>query len=151
METNVGDFGYDILVLALGSTTNFFGNRQMARGGHAAQEHQPGTRYPQRFPAGIRARWCCRRNRVEALPVNFVIVGAGPTGVELAGALAEIRRTVLRNEYREMHSELMRIVLIDSNDRVLKNFSEKSSSNAGKYLEGAGCGTIAEQARGERR
>lgn len=70
--------------------------------------------------------------------LNFVIVGAGPTGVELAGALAEIRRTVLRNEYREMHSELMRIVLIDSNDRVLKNFSEKSSSNAGKYLKELG-------------
>lgn len=66
--------------------------------------------------------------------LNFVIVGAGPTGVELAGALAEIKRSVLRQEYREMESELMRIVLIDSNERVLKNFSEKASANAQRYL-----------------
>jgi len=70
--------------------------------------------------------------------LNFVIVGAGPTGVELAGALAEIRRTVLRHEYREMDSGLMSIVLIDSNDRVLKNFSERSSANALKYLRELG-------------
>jgi NADH dehydrogenase len=70
--------------------------------------------------------------------LNFVIVGAGPTGVELAGSLAEIKRTVVKREYREMDSNMMRIVLVDSNDRVLKNFSEKASANAQHYLEDLG-------------
>jgi NADH:ubiquinone reductase (H+-translocating) len=138
IETNVGAFEYDILVLALGSTTNFFGNRQMAE--HAMQLKSISqaldirSDFLQEFERAMVAHDEDERKRC----LNFVIVGAGPTGVELAGALAEIRRTVLRHEYREMDSGLMSIVLIDSNDRLLKNFSERSSANALKYLRELG-------------
>jgi NADH dehydrogenase len=138
VHTGIGDVGYDLLVIALGSTTNFFGNRSMEH--HAMQLKSIDqaldirSDFLQEFEAAIAmsdesaARRC----------LNFVIVGAGPTGVELAGALAEIKRNVLREEYREMDSDMMRIMLIDSNDRVLQSFSERSSANALKYLQELG-------------
>ncbi|HQW06669.1 MAG: NAD(P)/FAD-dependent oxidoreductase [Flavobacteriales bacterium] len=138
VETNIGDLSYDYLILALGSTTNFFGNRQMERTAmqlkSISQALDIRSDVLQDLEAAISAS--TRDERLRAL--NFVIVGAGPTGVELAGALAEIRRTVVAREYREMESDMMQIVLIDSNDRVLKNFSEKSSTNAQHYLEDLG-------------
>lgn len=132
--TTIGEFSYDILVMALGSTTNFFGNRSMEH--HAMQLKSINqaldirSDFLQEFEAAIALN---DENDMRRC-LNFVIVGAGPTGVELAGALAEIRRNVLRQEYREMDSDLMRIMLIDSNERVLQNFSERSSANALKYL-----------------
>lgn len=138
VETNVGDFEYDILVLALGSTTNFFGNRQMAEVAMQLKSISQALDIRSDFLQEFERALVLRDEAELKRCLNFVIVGAGPTGVELAGALAEIRRTVLRNEYREMHSELMRIVLIDSNDRVLKSFSEKASRNAEKYLKQLG-------------
>jgi NADH dehydrogenase len=120
--------------MALGSTTNFFGNAAMEQ--HAMQLKSISqaldirSDFLQQFEAAI----ALNDESAVRRCLNFVIVGAGPTGVELAGALAEIKRSVLRQEYREMESELMRIVLIDSNDRVLKNFSEKTSANAQRYL-----------------
>ena len=134
VETSIGDFRYDHLVMALGSTTNFFGNAAMEQ--HAMQLKSISqaldirSDFLQQFEAAI----ALNDESAVRRCLNFVIVGAGPTGVELAGALAEIKRSVLRQEYREMESELMRIVLIDSNDRVLKNFSEKTSANAQRYL-----------------
>jgi NADH dehydrogenase len=138
LHTNIGAFSYDILVMALGSTTNFFGNRSMEH--HAMQLKSINqaldirSDFLQEFEAAIALN---DENDMRRC-LNFVIVGAGPTGVELAGALAEIRRNVLRQEYRELDSDLMRIMLIDSNDRVLKNFSEVSSANALKYLQELG-------------
>jgi NADH dehydrogenase len=134
VETTIGEFHYDHLVMALGSTTNFFGNVSMEH--HAMQLKSISqaldirSDFLQEFEAAI----ALNEESAVRRCLNFVIVGAGPTGVELAGALAEIKRSVLRQEYREMESELMRIVLIDSNDRVLKNFSEKASANAQRYL-----------------
>ena len=135
VETNVGDFAYDILVLALGSTTNFFGNRQMAEVAMQLKSISQALDIRSDFLQEFERALVLKEESDLKRCLNFVIVGAGPTGVELAGALAEIRRTVLRNEYREMASELMRIVLIDSNERVLKSFSEKSSANAERYLK----------------
>ncbi len=138
IETSVGDFRYDLLILALGSTTNFFGNRAMAE--HAMQLKSISQALDIRsdFLQEFERAMVLLEEEERRRCLNFVIVGAGPTGVELAGALAEIRRTVLRHEYRELDSSLMRIVLIDSNDRVLKSFSPASSARALRYLEELG-------------
>ncbi len=136
--TNIGEFSYDILILALGSTTNFFGNRAMEQFAmqlkSISQALDIRSDVLQDFEAAMSAHEEEERRRC----LNFVIVGAGPTGVELAGALAEIRRTVVHREYREIQSNMMRIVLVDSNERVLKNFSEKASAHAQHYLEDLG-------------
>ncbi len=138
VHSSIGDIRYDMLVVALGSTTNFFGNRSMEH--HAMQLKSINqaldirSDFLQEFEAAIAMNDESAARRC----LNFVIVGAGPTGVELAGALAEIKRNVLRQEYREMDSDMMRIMLIDSNDRVLRSFSERSSANALKYLRELG-------------
>ncbi|MBL7962396.1 MAG: NAD(P)/FAD-dependent oxidoreductase [Flavobacteriales bacterium] len=135
VETNVGDFDYDVLILAQGSTTNFFGNQQLAEVAMQLKSISQALDIRSDFLQEFERAMVLRDEHDLRRCLNFVIVGAGPTGVELAGALAEIRRTVLKREYREMNSELMRIVLIDSNDRVLKSFSETASANALKYLD----------------
>lgn len=136
--TSVGDYTYDILILALGSTTNFFGNRQMADVAMQLKSISQALDIRSDFLQEFERAMVIHDEEERQRCLNFVIVGAGPTGVELAGALAEIRRTVLRHEYRELVSSLMRIVLIDGNDRVLRNFNERSSANALKYLQDLG-------------
>lgn len=138
LETNVGTFPYDILVLALGSTTNFFGNHQMAEVAMQLKSISQALDIRSDFLQEFERAMVLHEEQELRRCLNFVIVGAGPTGVELAGALAEIRRTVLKREYREMDAALMRIVLIDSNDRVLKSFTERSSANALRYLQELG-------------
>lgn len=138
IETSVGDFHYDILILATGSVTNFFGNRQMAEVAMQLKSISQALDIRSDFLQEFELAMVLHDEEERQRCLNFVIVGAGPTGVELAGALAEIRRTVLKREYRELESTLMRIVLIDSNDRVLKNFSERSSANALRYLQELG-------------
>jgi len=138
VRTNIGEFSYDILVLALGSTTNFFGNGAMETEAMQLKNISQALDIRSDLLQDLEAAISKQNEEDRKRCLNFVIVGAGPTGVELAGSLAEIKRTVVQREYREMESEMMRIVLIDSNDRVLKNFSEKASDNARKYLEELG-------------
>lgn len=136
--TDHGEFAYDILVIATGSTTNFFGNNAIEA--QAMQLKSIGQALDIRsdFLQDFEAALYAQDEKGQRRCLNFTIVGAGPTGVELAGALAEIKRTVLAREYRELESDRMQIWLVDSNERVLKNFSEKASANALKYLEGMG-------------
>lgn len=70
--------------------------------------------------------------------LNFVIVGGGPTGVELAGAMAEIRKNVIPKDYRELDAEHMTINLIEAGPRILAAMSEKSSKEAQEFLENLG-------------
>ena len=136
--TDHGEFAYDILVIATGSTTNFFGNAAIEA--EAMQLKSIGQALDIRsdFLQDFEAALYAQNETGQRRCLNFTIVGAGPTGVELAGALAEIKRTVLAREYRELESDRMQIWLVDSNERVLKNFSEKASANALKYLQDMG-------------
>lgn len=136
--TDHGEFTYDILVLATGSETNFFGMKDLER--EAMQLKSIGQALDIRsdFLQDFEAALYQQDEHAQKRQLNFTIVGGGPTGVELAGALAEIRKTILKQEYRELDSGRMRIVLIDSNERVLKNFSEKSSADAQRYLTNMG-------------
>ncbi len=136
--TDHGEFAYDILVLATGSETNFFGMKDLER--EAMQLKSIGQALDIRsdFLQDFEAALYQQDEHAQKRQLNFTIVGGGPTGVELAGALAEIRKTILKQEYRELDSERMRIVLIDSNERVLKNFSEKSSADAHRFLTNMG-------------
>ena len=152
VATNIGDFAYDILILALGSSTNFFGNRAMEL--HAMQLKSISQALDirsdilQDFEAAMAQQVEEDRRRC----LNFVIVGAGPTGVELAGSLAEIKRTVVQREYREMDSNMMRIVLVDSNDRVSEELHRKGQRQCTALFGGTGRGdTLGRPRRGRRR
>ncbi len=138
IDTDHGPVAYDILILATGSTTNFFGNTAIEHEAMQLKNISQALDIRSDFLQDFEAALYLQDEASQRRQLHFVIVGGGPTGVELAGAMAEIRMTVLKNEYRELDSDRMRIHLIDSGDRLLKNFSERSSAKVLKYLTDMG-------------
>jgi len=138
LVTNIGNLEYDYLVMATGSTTNYYGNREIQLNSMAMKT----------IPQSLNLRSLILENFEQALLtdqyherdalMNFVIVGAGPTGVELAGALAEIKKGILPKDYPDLDTRRVQIHLIQSGDRILKEMSEKASLKAEDFLEGLG-------------
>src|SRR5690606_28453874 len=136
--TNIGSIKYDYLVLATGSTTNFYGNTEIEKNSMAMKT----------IPQSLNLRSLILENFEEALLtdsldeqdalMNFVIVGAGPTGVELAGALAEIKKGILPKDYPDLDTRRAQINLIQSSNRILNEMSEKASKKAEDFLENLG-------------
>jgi len=135
VRTNIGDLQYDSLVIATGSSTNFYGNDQLEKNAHKLRE----------ISDAIALRTQLIDNFEEALKVNnqhdldkhmnIIIAGGGPTGVELAGAIGELRKHVLPADYPELDFRQMQIYLIEGHHRLLAAMSEKSGKRARKYLE----------------
>lgn len=132
--SEIGDLHYDYLVIATGSKTNYFGNKEIERNSMSMKT----------IPQSLNIRSLILENFEQAVLttneadknalINFVLVGAGPTGVELAGALAEMKRAILQKDYPDLDISKMEINLIQSGDRVLNTMSEKSSAAAEKFL-----------------
>ncbi|HEX5586561.1 MAG TPA: NAD(P)/FAD-dependent oxidoreductase [Acidimicrobiia bacterium] len=129
---------YDICVLATGSVTNHYGNR-------AVEEHALGLKdLGEALQLRNHVLECLERATVATDPddrrhlLTFCIVGGGPTGVEYAGALAELVRLVLPLEYREIHPSEVHIVLLEGGERVLPTFSPRLSRYAARELERRG-------------
>lgn len=129
-----GEIGYDYLILATGATHSYFGKDGWAR-------HAPGLKTIE-DALEIRRRVLLAFEAAEREPdperrrqwLTFVIVGAGPTGVELAGALAEISRHALARDFRNFDPAQARIVLLEGVPRVLPTFPEELSAKACKQL-----------------
>jgi len=138
IKTSVGSLSYDYLVIATGTRTNFFGNKNIE------EKSMPMKTVPQALDIRSLVLQNIEEADITENPsekkklLNFVIAGAGPTGVELAGALAEFRKGILENDYPELDEEDMSVHLIEGLDRVLPPMSETSSRNAQKYLEKLG-------------
>ncbi len=136
--TNIGEINYDFLVVAAGSQTNFFGNKGIESMGMAMKT----------IPQSLNLRSLILENFEQALLtddlhardalMNFVIVGGGPTGVELAGALAEIKKGILPKDYPDLDTRRAQINLIQAGDRLLPAMSEVASRKAERFLEGLG-------------
>lgn len=138
VHTDIGSLKYDHLVVATGSETNFFGNKEIETNSMAMKT----------IPQSLNLRSLILENFEEALLtddfhernalMNFVIVGAGPTGVELAGALAEIKKGILPKDYPDLDIRQMQINLVQGCDRVLETMSEQASQKAEDFLEELG-------------
>ncbi|WP_298793849.1 NAD(P)/FAD-dependent oxidoreductase [uncultured Allomuricauda sp.] len=138
LTTNIGDIGFDYLVIATGSKTNFFGNKNIEEKGMAMKT----------IPQSLNLRSLILQNFEQALLtddlherdalMNFVIVGGGPTGVELAGALAEIKKGILPKDYPDLDTRRAQINLVQGSDRILPAMSEIASSKAERFLEKLG-------------
>lgn len=136
--SDIGNLKFDYLVIATGSKTNFFGNKEMERNCMAMKT----------IPQSLNIRSLILENFEQALLtndieerhglMNFVLVGGGPTGVELAGALAEMKKAVLPKDYPDLDVRKMEINLIQSGDRILNTMSEKSSKAAEDFLTNLG-------------
>ena len=129
-----GQVQYDYLVLATGATHAYFGHDEWAALAPGLKTIDDATELRRRFllafEAAEREADAVARRRL----LTFVIVGAGPTGVELAGAMAEIARTVLREDFRHIDTSAARIVLIEAADRVLPTYPPGLSARAERQL-----------------
>lgn len=138
VKTSIGDIHYDYLVLATGSRTNFFGNKEIEQASHGLKNIPEAldlrSLILQNFEMAVLNADLDKRNAL----MNFVVVGAGPTGVETAGALAELRRHILPKDYPELDLRRMQIHLIEAGDRLLPGMSMEASQNSLKSLKDMG-------------
>lgn len=136
--TNIGNLSYDYLVIATGTKTNFFGNKTIESNSMpmktVSQALDIRSLILQNFE---KAAIADTRKKREAY-LNFVIVGGGPTGVELAGAIAELKNHILPRDYHDLDTKDMRIHLLEGADRLLPPMSEHASKKAEQFLEALG-------------
>lgn len=138
IHSSIGDLTYDYLVIATGSKTNFFGNKSI----------EENSVWMKTIPQALNIRSLILENLEQAVItdnpekrkslLNFVLAGAGPTGVELSGAIAELRNNVVPKDYPDINPDEMQIHLLEGLDRVLPPMSETASLKAQKFLEELG-------------
>lgn len=134
LETSIGTLAYDYLVIATGCDTNYFGNNGIAEQTMALKNTSEALfNRNQIINSFEQAQNTADREERKRL-MTFAIVGGGATGIELAGALAEMRKFVLPQDYPDLDIREMRIILIDGAPRLLSAFSEKSSQEVTEYL-----------------
>jgi len=136
--TDTGTFDYDALVIATGAGTNFFGNANLIE--HAfpmkstVEALQIRNRLLNNFEEAIVAK---NEEQLQSL-MNIVVVGGGPTGVELSGAIADMKKYQLPKDYPELDFNRMKIYLLEGSAKTLGTMGEKSSADSRKYLEKLG-------------
>lgn len=136
--TSIGNLRYDYLVIATGTRTNFFGNKSIAENSMPMKTVPQALNIRSLILQNIEKADITADERERKSLLNFVIAGAGPTGVELAGALAEFRKGILENDYPELDEDEMQVHLIEGQNRVLPPMSEIVSKKAQKFLENLG-------------
>ncbi|GAA0729137.1 NAD(P)/FAD-dependent oxidoreductase [Aquimarina litoralis] len=138
VHTSIGSITYDYLVIATGARTNFFGNQAIEQNSMRMKN----------LPQALNLRSLMLENLEQAVIttdpkkrkelLRFVLAGAGPTGVELAGGIAELQLNVLPRDYPDMDFSEMEIHLIEGADRVLPPMSQNASEKASKFLQKMG-------------
>jgi len=138
VNTNIGSITYDYLVIATGAKTNFFGNKTIENNAMRMKN----------LPQALNLRSLMLENLEQAVItpdlkdrkkyLRFVLAGAGPTGVELAGGMAELKLNVLPRDYPDMDFDDMEVHIIEGASRVLPPMSEHASEKAQKFLENLG-------------
>jgi NADH dehydrogenase len=136
--SEIGDLHYDYLVIATGSKTNYFGNKEIERNAMSMKTIPQSLNIRSLILENFEQAVLIKDEKERNALINFVLVGAGPTGVELAGALAEMKKAILQKDYPDLDIDKMQINLIQSGDRVLNTMSEKSSAAAEKFLANLG-------------
>jgi len=138
IETSIGNLHYDYLVLATGAGNNFFGNESISKFSLPMKSvgESLGLRNTilNNFERALNTTDKAEQERL----MNIVVVGGGPTGVEISGALAEMKNYVLPKDYSELDFSRMHIYLVESGSRLLGGMSEVSSRKAAQYLERLG-------------
>jgi NADH dehydrogenase len=136
---------YDSLIIATGATHGYFGHDEWAEYAPGLKTLEDATAIRRRLLLAFeRAERESDPERRQAL-LTLVVIGAGPTGVELAGAIVELARITLREDFREIRSETARVLLVEAGDRVLPAFRRELSDYALRALQRLGVEVVLEQ------
>ena len=140
--TNIGSISYDYLVLSAGATTNFFGNKEIERAAMPMKSLSEATGIRNTILANIERAITTNDPVLRQELLNIVIVGGGATGVELAGVLSEMKKTILPRDYPELDTSLMNVYLIQGDNRLLPAMAQESSTKAINFLRSMGVNVI---------
>ena len=148
IETNIGAIDYDYLVIATGTKTNFFGNKQIKNNSMPMKSVPQALNIRSLILQNLEKAAIADSEEQKRAFLTFVVIGGGPTGVELSGAFAELKNNILPEEYQDLNPDLMQIHLLEGSERVLPPMSEHASQKAEKYLKELGvivhCETMVE-------
>lgn len=138
VHTDIGNFHYDKLIIATGADTNFFGNKKIQEAALPMKSTVEALQLRHRFLHNLEEALQITDRAILAKLLTVVVVGGGPTGVELCGALAEMRNLILPKDYPELDFSLMKIFLIENNVHTLAAMFEKSRIQSEQYLKKLG-------------
>ncbi|MEY3417305.1 MAG: dehydrogenase [Bacteroidota bacterium] len=134
INTSIGKFDYDYLAIAIGCKTNFFGNETIARHAYTLKSTADAIAIRNHILLTFEKIISAEKEEKESL-LNVVIVGAGPTGVELAGAFAEIKKNILPKDYPGIDFSKFKIILVEGSQNTLNNMSEQAKIASQAYLK----------------
>lgn len=132
--SDIGELSYDYLVIATGTQTNYFGNENVQKYSMPMKTVPQALDIRSLILQNIESADITGNIEDRKQHLTFVIAGGGPTGVEMAGALAEFRKSILHHDYPYISESEMEVHLVEGGDRLLATMSEKASAGALKYL-----------------
>ncbi|RWU04872.1 NAD(P)/FAD-dependent oxidoreductase [Pedobacter chitinilyticus] len=146
LTTTIGDIEYDYLVIATGSTSNFFGQTEISQNAMPMKSIPEALNLRSLILQNLEAAIIAKDPETEHELLNFVVVGGGPTGVETAGAIAELKKHVLKNDYPELDLNKVNIYLIEGSPELLGAMSVQAQQKSKAFLEELGV-TVYTEAR----
>lgn len=138
VKTDFYDLGYDYLIIAAGARHSYFGNDQWAEFAPGLKSLDQATEIRRKVLTAFENAEKSKDKEEQRKLLTFVVVGGGPTGVELAGAIGEMSRFTLSKDFKNIDSKLSRIILIEGGSKILPSFCDKLSSRAVRDLESVG-------------
>ena len=142
IKTHLGNVKYDYLVIATGATTNYFGVDAFEQNSIPMKSTAEAVFLRNTLLLNFEKAVTIENEEKLKRVLNVVVVGGGPTGTEVCGALAEMRKFVLPKDYPHINFDLMHITLVEANPHLLHGMSEKSAAKAEKYLKELGISVL---------
>lgn len=133
-----GSIDYDVLILATGARHSYFGRDEWEKYAPGLKTLEDATCIRRKILTAFEAAERARDDRERAKWLTFVVIGAGPTGVELAGTIAELAKETLKDDFRNYDTQRARVVLVEAGQRILPGFVEPLSKYAHRALEDLG-------------
>ncbi|HZV69583.1 MAG TPA: NAD(P)/FAD-dependent oxidoreductase [Saprospiraceae bacterium] len=144
VTTSEGIVNFDILVLATGVTTNYFGNTMIESNVYSLKSVADALFLRNAILSDLEKALTIREDDLRQRHIDMVIVGGGPTGVEMAGSLAEMKKYILPHDYPELNAAEMDIYLVEGTKKLLSSMSEEASIKSKEYLVKMGVHVLTE-------
>lgn len=142
IQTSIGKVSYDYLILAAGTTTNFFGNENVEKRAIPMKNVSEAEGLRNALLENLERALTCASERERMELLNVVIVGGGATGVEVAGALSEMKKFIIPKDYPDLPSSLVNVYLVEAGPRLLPAMSPESSAHVEQYLREMGVNVL---------